>query len=64
MEVMTAIETRRSIRKYKADPIPTEVLNQCLEAIRLAPSGSNRQPWRFVVVVDHEVRQQLQRIEE
>ncbi len=60
MDVMTAIEMRRSNRQYKADPIPTEVLNQCLEAMRLAPSGSNRQPWRFVVVVDEKVRQALQ----
>ena len=39
-----AIEHRRSIRKFKLDPIPDEHINALLEAARLAPSGSNAQP--------------------
>ena len=46
-----AIEQRRSIRKFKPDPIPDEHINALLEAARLAPSGSNGQPWRFKISV-------------
>ncbi|WP_424359505.1 nitroreductase family protein [Methanocella sp. MCL-LM] len=54
MEVFKAIETRRSIRKYKDRPIPDDLLRQILEAARLAPSASNRQPWALVVVRERE----------
>jgi len=50
MEVFEAIETRRSIRKYKPSNIPNEHLKKILEAARLAPSARNRQPWHFIVV--------------
>jgi len=50
MDVLEAIRSRRSIRKYKPESIPEEKLNTILEAARLAPSAANRQPWRFVVV--------------
>ena len=52
MNVMEAIQKRRSIRKYKPDDIPDEVLNRLLEAMRLAPSGANAQAWKFIVVRD------------
>jgi nitroreductase len=52
MEVLDAIRTRRSIRKYKPEPIPEEKLRTILEAARLAPSAGNRQPWRFIVIQD------------
>ncbi|MDY6964357.1 MAG: nitroreductase family protein [Halobacteriota archaeon] len=57
--VKEAIEGRRSIRKYKPDPVPDESLLQILEAARLAPSGSNTQPWRFIVVKGEETRKKL-----
>jgi nitroreductase len=50
LTVAEAIEKRRSIRKFKPDPVPDELINQILEAGRLAPSGTNRQPWRFQVI--------------
>jgi len=50
LDVQEAIRKRRSIRKYRSKPIPNEKLQLLLEAARLAPSGGNRQPWRFVVV--------------
>ena len=50
MEVFDAIRTRRSIRKYKSEPIPDKKLRTILEAARLAPSAGNRQPWRFIVI--------------
>ena len=43
-------EKRRSVRAYKPDEVPDELLQQVLEAGRLAPSACNKQPWRFIVV--------------
>src|SRR3972149_101845 len=59
LTVKEAIERRRSIRKFKPDPIPDEFIDQILEAGRLAPSASNRQPWRFQVIKDPELRRKL-----
>ena len=42
--------TRRSIRKFKNEPVSEEVLNNILEAGRLSPSATNMQPWHFVIV--------------
>ncbi len=56
------IQQRRSIRKFVTDDVPDELIRQMLEAARLAPSGSNSQPWRFVIVKDKEVRQELCRL--
>ncbi len=53
------IESRRSIRKFKTDPVPVEHLERIIEAARLAPSGTNRQPWRFVLLTDEEDRQKI-----
>ena len=50
MELKEVIETRRSIRKFKTDPVPEAYIDELLEAARLAPSGGNIQPWRFVVI--------------
>ncbi len=50
MEVMEAIARRRSIRKFKSDPVPREYIEKVLAAAVLAPSAKNRQPWRFVVL--------------
>jgi len=52
MDFMDVVRKRRSIRRYRPDPVPDEVLNQVLEAARLAPSAGNRQPWHFIVVKD------------
>ncbi|MCL5260708.1 MAG: nitroreductase family protein [Gammaproteobacteria bacterium] len=54
-----AIEKRRSIRKFKPDVIPQEALGELIEAARLAPSGSNTQPWRFKIVNDQETKNKL-----
>ena len=59
LTVMEAIEKRRSIRKFKPDPVPDELINQMLEAARLAPSASNRQPWRFQIIKDPEQKQKV-----
>ena len=59
MTVKEAIAGRRSIRKFKPDPVPEEMLREMLEAARLAPSGTNRQPWRFIMVRNAETRKRL-----
>jgi len=60
LDVFEAIKVRRSIRRYKKGAeIPEEHLRKILEAARLAPSAANRQPWRFIVVRDPEVKRRL-----
>ena len=56
MELYEAMRTARAVRRYRPDPVPDDVLARCLEAATWAPSGSNRQGWRFVVLRSPEVR--------
>jgi nitroreductase len=53
--MIEAIYNRRSIRKYKTDPVSDEQIRQLLEAAMMAPSARNSQPWHFVVCTDREV---------
>ena len=53
------LEKRRSIRKYKDTPVSKEKILKMLEAARVAPSASNRQPWHFVVVENKETIKKL-----
>lgn len=57
--VAQAIAARHSIRRFRPDPVPSEAIRQMLEAARLAPSGTNSQPWRFIVARDAEERRKL-----
>ncbi len=59
LSVTEAIRIRRSVRHFKPDPVPPEVIDQMLEAARLAPSGSNRQPWRFQVITEPGLREKV-----
>ncbi len=52
-------ETRRSVRAYKPDAVPEELVQQVLETGRLAPSACNKQPWRFIVVRSETTRRAL-----
>ncbi|MCB5225167.1 MAG: nitroreductase family protein [Candidatus Cloacimonadaceae bacterium] len=52
MDFMELLASRHSVRDFLPDPIPDDVLNEILEAGRLAPSAQNRQPWRYVVLRD------------
>jgi nitroreductase len=54
-----AILRRRSIRKFRPDPVPEECITAMLECARLAPSGCNAQPWRFKVVRNREEKVRL-----
>jgi len=59
MDALEAIRRRRSVRKYTGDPIPREHLEIIVDAGRLAASGSNNQPWDFIVVTDRAMIDQL-----
>jgi len=51
-EVLKAIRNRRTVRRFRPNPVDEEMLQMILEAGRWAPSFSNLQPWRFIVVTD------------
>lgn len=57
--VLEVIRKRQSVRSYQDKEIPEEVLQQVLEAGRLAPSASNKQCWKFIVVKDEDLRKKL-----
>lgn len=59
MKFEEVLEKRRSIRKYKDAPVPREKILRMLEAARIAPSASHRQPWHFIVVEDKETIKKL-----
>ena len=59
MDVFEALYTTRAMRRVSEDPIPDDVLKQMVDAGIRAPSGSNRQGWKFIVVTDPEIKNQL-----
>ena len=59
MQVYDAVRSRLTVREYKPDPVPDDVVHKLLEAGRLAPSSQNLQPWHFVVVRDGETIRRL-----
>jgi F420 biosynthesis protein FbiB-like protein len=62
MNTLEAIAARRSIRKFKPDPIPEDVLRTILTAGIQAPSGKNRQPWKFIVVQGEQRGEMMRRM--
>jgi len=56
---LALVRRRRSVRKFKPDPVPDEMIRSCVEAARLAPSAENVQPWRFAAVRTPELRAKL-----
>jgi len=52
MDIFEAIQNRKSIRRFKQDPVPDEDIKKILDAGRCAPSASNAQPWSFIVIKD------------
>lgn len=57
--IMDSIKKRRSIRKYSSRPVSKEILSEILEAAGWAPSAHNVQPWRFIVLIDKALKQDL-----
>ena len=62
MELTEVLKTRRSVRAYKPDPVPDDVVKKVLDCTRLAPSANNVQPWHFIVVKDKAKRRELARL--
>jgi nitroreductase len=58
-DVLINIYTRRSVRDYKPDDVPDEILKELINAGTYAPSAVNRQPWRFVVIKDRDMISRL-----
>jgi len=61
VELMEAIKGRRSIRKYKADPVPDDTLQKLFEGVRWAPSWANTQCWEVIVVRDPKIKSEILR---
>ena len=61
-EFLELVRKRRSIRAFKPDPVPDECIEKVLEAARWAQSGSNAQPWEFIVVKDKDIRNRITEI--
>ena len=59
MSFIDIANKRYSVRNYKNTPVGREKINRCIEAARLAPSACNSQPWKFIVVDDHELLNEL-----
>jgi len=59
LEFLNLVRKRRSIRKYKSDPVPRDKLEYVLESARLAPSWGNSQCWKFIVVSDEVKRRAI-----
>jgi nitroreductase len=59
MDLMEAVRGRRSIRKYKPDPVPEEVFRTLMEAVRWAPSWANTQCWEVIAIKDPRVKSEL-----
>jgi nitroreductase len=55
METLEAIKTRRSIRKFKPQPVSRQMVKELLEAAMFAPSAGNEQPWQFIVVDERKI---------
>jgi nitroreductase len=59
MDALQAIKSRVSIRKYKTDPIPQNILEDIVDCAHLAPTGYNNQPWIFIVVTDLDLKDKI-----
>lgn len=59
MELLELINKRQSVRKYTNQIVEKEKIKKCLEAARLAPSASNSQPWKFIIVDDPELKNEV-----
>ena len=59
MSVRDLARSRRSVRRFRTGPVPDAAIQRIVDAGRLAPSGANRQPWRFVVVDDPQLKREI-----
>ncbi len=59
MDILEAIKSRRSIRAFKSQNVPAEVVENLIDAARWAPSAGNIQPWDFIIVRKPEIKKRL-----
>jgi len=59
MKFLEIVKKRQSVRNYKQQPVPREIIERCAEAARLAPSACNSQPWKFIIVDEPEKKDEL-----
>ncbi|MDP3990740.1 MAG: nitroreductase family protein [Candidatus Nealsonbacteria bacterium] len=59
MDIIEIIKKRRSIRRFKADPIPDDLIKKVIEIATFAPSSCNIQGWRFIVVNDQKIKEEI-----
>jgi nitroreductase len=59
MELMEAIRTRRSVRAYEDSAVPEAHLKRIIEAATWAPSGFNKQPWKFIIIRERAIIEQM-----
>jgi nitroreductase len=59
MDVLEAIKERRSIRAFKDEDVPAEVVEKLIDAARWAPSAGNIQPWEFIIIRKPEIKKRL-----
>lgn len=60
--VINNIKSRRSVRDFKSEPIPNDVIDKIVEAGRFAPSALNKQPWKFIIIDDKGLIEDLSRL--
>jgi nitroreductase len=62
LDAIQAIKTRRSIRRYKKDVIPDEIIKELLEAAMSGPSTANQRPWQFLVITDPKILAEIPKV--
>ncbi|MGQ9460880.1 MAG: nitroreductase family protein [Candidatus Bathyarchaeaceae archaeon] len=60
-ELLDLMKSRRSIRKYRKEPVPLEKIHRIMEAGRHAPSGANMQPWIYILVTDNKLKEKIRK---
>jgi len=56
---LSRVQSRRSVRHFRSDPICLQAVEDCIAAAASAPSGANKQPWTFVLITDPELKRRI-----
>ena len=59
MDAIEALKTRRSVRSFRSEPVPREIIEDIIDCGRLAATAINIQPWEFIVITNPEMRNQI-----
>ena len=62
MDIFETIKGRRSVRRHKSDVVSNDAVDKILDAARWAPSGSNIQPWKFIVISDKNLLELVRKV--